>query len=114
MATNKQKAKTSQALAAEEPQEDAQIEQQAPESQAQPHPPTEHRRTAPTAPKAVSGNSPQVVTAIREHLAAALYSRHPEAVAAGIEKIEAIATNRAHPSVAAYKAEALDYLRGKL
>lgn len=99
---------------AAEPQEEAESEQEAQQSQAEPHPPTEARKTAPIAPKATSGNSPQVILAIRHAIAEALYSKHPEAVAAGIEKVEKVATTRAHPSVAAYKAEALDYLRGKL
>ncbi|UNA00759.1 hypothetical protein ZHS_3 [Edwardsiella phage vB_EpM_ZHS] len=114
MATSKQKAKASQAPAGEEAQQPAQIEQEAPQSQAVPHPPTKARKTAPIAPKATSGNSPQVVLAIRNAIAEALYTRHADAIPAGIEKIGALSTLKAHPSVAAYKAEALDYLRGKL
>jgi len=122
MATSKTKAQQREdAAKAAEPYEAPKAAQQATEagqeeavSQAEPHPPTEPRKTAPQAPRVTSGDSPVRVTQIRELLAEALYSRHPEAIQAGIEKIAAVPTMKSHPQVAIYKAEVLDHLRSKI
>lgn len=71
----------------------------------------EARKTLPQAPRQTSGNSVQAIGRIRDILQHAVYQR---TYAQGIEQLEAVSTARAHPDVAAYKAEAIDYLRGKL
>lgn len=91
----------------------AETTQAAPESRAEAPAPTEPRRTLPVAPKATSGDSQQVTARIRDIVQAALYRKEPDAVSAAIEQIEAVQTIKSAPAVAQYKAEVLDYLRGK-
>ena len=73
------------------------------------------RTTLPQAPKQTSGNSVQIIGRIRDLLQHALYQRQPTAAVYldAIANLETVQTNRAHPEVAAYKAEVIDYLRGK-
>lgn len=91
----------------------AETTQAASQSQAEAPAPVEPRRTLPVAPKATSGDSQQATARIRDIVQAALYRREPDAIAAAIEQIEAVRTIKAAPAVAQYKAEVLDYLRGK-
>lgn len=83
------------------------------ETQAEAPAPAEPRRSLPVAPKATSGDSVPVTARIRDIVQAALYRREPDAIPAAIEQIEAVKTIKSAPAVAQYKAEVLDYLRGK-
>lgn len=99
--------------AAKNVQEAPQAARQA-ESQAEAPELGKARQTAPVAPRATSGNSPGAIMRIRDLLAGGLYRKEPTALEAAIEAIEAVPTLKAHPSVGVYKAEVLDYLRGKV
>jgi len=84
------------------------------ESQAEAHVPGKARMTAPVAPRVTSGASPGAIMRIRDLLAGGLYKRHPQALEEAIAAIEGISMLKAHPAVGIYKAEVLDYLRGKI
>lgn len=101
-------------FASPELQEAAEQAATAPQSQAEAPDMGKARQTAPVAPRVTTGTSPGVIMRIRNHLAAALYSKEAQALEAGIQNIEGISTIKAHPQVGVYKAEVLDYLRGKI
>lgn len=114
MATNKTPIRKASAEPQEQPREAASEEAQALPSPATAEAPAgpEHRSTVPSAPTGlVGGNSQITVASIRAYVQAGVYQ--PQEAEAAIQQIERLPVKNLHPRVAEYKAEALDYLRGK-
>ena len=105
--------KTKTPVAAEEPRQEPVAAPATTADQPEAHEP---RQTAPQAPRGQgSSDSQAAVARMRQYLQTAVADRsNPHAVPLAIGYIEGINTVRLHPSASAYKAECLDYLRGKL
>lgn len=85
-----------------------------PSTTAEAPPSPEPRLSVPVAPRGQgSADSQYAVQRIRNFMQAGVIPSNPHALPQAIDGIEGISTVRAHPSVAAYKAECLDYLRGR-
>ncbi|MNK87057.1 hypothetical protein D3C87_1069840 [compost metagenome] len=91
-----------------------QDEAKAPETTAAAPEPVKHRLAAPVAPAAKTGEDVQALRRLRNALEQAGYRNHPQALEAALDVASAVPVLRAGREVQSYKAEALDYLRGKI
>jgi hypothetical protein len=101
-----------QALA-DEPQGAQQVPEEPGQGASAPEP-VKHRLVIPVAPAAKTDADNQALRHLRAALEQAGYRNHPQALEAGLEAAELVPAMRAGPEVQVYKAEVLDYLRGKI
>lgn len=105
------------ASAAATPSEDGQVaSQDAQEASADgPGAPPDipHRFTVPPAPKVDTEQGKESVDRMRAYMQAAVYGINPAVIDVAIENISNVSMRGMSPDVQVYKAECLDYLKGK-
>lgn len=99
------------------PEQAADAAQKAPQAESQGASAPEgvaHRLAVPTAPAAKTDADISALRHLRAALEQAGYRNHPQALEAALEAAELVPVLRAGRGVQAYRAEVLDYLRGKI